>query len=54
MVIGVVALSHIVSVGVCQEGFGAEFLDAAYDVMYEEGLNIVGVAQFAHVQFDRD
>ena len=52
VVVGVVALSQVVSVGVGEEGFGAQFLDSAYDVVHEEGLHIVGVAQFAHMQFD--
>ena len=52
MIIGVMALGKIVGVCVGEEGFRAEFLDSADDVMYKAGLNVVGVAEFTHVDFD--
>jgi hypothetical protein len=49
MVICVMPLSHIVGIGVSQEGFGAQLLDTANDVMHKEGLHIVGVTQLTHM-----
>ena len=54
MVVCVVALSLIVGVGVCEEGFAACFFDAADDFVDEEGLDVVWIAEFACVQFDGD
>jgi hypothetical protein len=47
-------LGKVIGVGVCEEGFSAEFFNSAYDIVNEAWLDIVGVAQFAHVQFDGD
>jgi hypothetical protein len=52
MVVPVVALRVVISAGVGEERLATCLLDSADYVVDEKWLNVIGVAQFAHVQFD--
>ena len=54
MVVAVVAVGVVERVGVGDEGFSACLFDSAHYFVNKEWLDIVGVPEFAYMQFDGD